>query len=77
MLCSLPEASINTSLRPHFCSLGTKITFHVWHLKVEVLGGRKTLLICVRNLKCLIVSVKIKEQHSLDMRVDLGDDVWL
>lgn len=77
MLCSLPEASINTSLRLHFCSFGTKITFHVWDLKVEVLGGRKTLLICVCNLKCLIVSVKIKEQHSLDMHLDLEDVVWL
>lgn len=42
-------------MRLHFCSSGTKITFHVWGLKVEVLSGRKTLLIYAPNLKCLIV----------------------
>lgn len=77
ILCSVPKASINTSMRLHFCSSGTKITFHVWGLKVEVLGGRKTLLIYVPNLKCLIViSVKIKK-HRLDMCLDLKDVVWL
>lgn len=80
MLCSLPKASINTSTRLHFCSSGTKITFHVWGLNVEVLGRRKTLLIYVPNLKCLIVvSVKKKKkrQHHLDMCLDLKDVVWL
>lgn len=65
MLCSLPKASINTSTRLHFCSSGTKITFHVWGLNVEVLGRRKTLLIYVPNLKCLIVvSVKKKKKKA-------------
>lgn len=65
-------------MRLHFCSSGTKITFHVWGPNVEILGRRKTLLIYVPNLKCLIVvSVKIKKQHHLDMCLDLKDVVWL
>jgi len=46
------KSSINTSVHLYLCSTGIQTAFHVWDLTLEVLSGRKALIIGAPNFKC-------------------------
>lgn len=46
------KSSINTSVHLYLCSTGIQTAFRVWDLTLEVLSGRKALIIGAPNFKC-------------------------